>query len=138
MADMLPNEQVHVWDIDNGSRSSPTSSRASRQRHHPGERRRRPARPQGDKVIVASFGSYDEADLERYAPVVVHVDEQNNVTAVDSDPSVLLDGVNDDRRLCCEHPTAKEHPRREPADPTADRAPVTLPRIEEMKRNDRS
>ncbi len=96
MADMLPNEQVHVWDIDNGSRfvtyvleGEPGS----------GTIQVNGAAAllvsEGDKVIVASFGSYDEADLERYAPVVVHVDEENNATAVDSDPSVLLDGVND-------------------------------------------
>ena len=96
MADMLPNEQVHVWDIDNGSRfvtyvieGEPGSGTI--QVNGAAALLVR----EGDKVIVASFGSYDEADLERYAPVVVHVDEDNNATAVDSDPSVLLDGVND-------------------------------------------
>lgn len=96
MADMLPNEQVHVWDIDNGSRfvtyvieGEPGSGTI--QVNGAAALLVR----EGDKVIVASFGSYDEADLERYAPVVVHVDEKNNATAVDSDPSVLLDGVND-------------------------------------------
>ena len=43
-------------------------------------------------MIVASFGSFDESDLERYSPIVVHVDDDNNVVAVDSDPSVLLAG----------------------------------------------
>ena len=96
MADMLPNEQVHVWDIDNGSRfvtyvieGEPGSGTI--QVNGAAALLVR----EGDKVIVASFGSYDEADLERYAPVVVHVDEKNNATAVDSDPSVLLDGPND-------------------------------------------
>jgi aspartate 1-decarboxylase len=96
MADMLPNEQVHVWDIDNGARfvtyvieGEPGSGTI--QVNGAAALLVR----EGDKVIVASFGSYDEADLERYAPVVVHVDEDNKATAVDSDPSVLLDGVND-------------------------------------------
>jgi aspartate 1-decarboxylase len=44
----------------------------------------------GHKVIVASFGAYDERDLEVYSPVVVHVDEDNRTTAVDSRPEVLL------------------------------------------------
>ena len=44
----------------------------------------------GDKVIIASFGAFDEKDLERYSPVVVHVNDENEVTVVDSDPSVLL------------------------------------------------
>jgi aspartate 1-decarboxylase len=48
----------------------------------------------GDKVIIASFAAFDESDLERYSPVVVHVDEQNEVVAVDSDPTVLLGGVS--------------------------------------------
>ncbi|CAN5551257.1 aspartate 1-decarboxylase [soil metagenome] len=93
LADMLPNEQVHVWDIDNGSRfvtyvieGEPGSGTI--QVNGAAALLVR----EGDKVIVASFGSYDEADLERYAPVVVHVDDDNAVTTVDSDPSVLLDG----------------------------------------------
>jgi aspartate 1-decarboxylase len=44
----------------------------------------------GHKIIVASFGAYDERDLERYSPVVVHVDDENNPVAVDSHPEVLL------------------------------------------------
>ncbi|MBA2545521.1 MAG: aspartate 1-decarboxylase, partial [Solirubrobacterales bacterium] len=87
-ADMLPNEQVHVWDIDNGSRFV---TYAIEGQPGSGTVQVNGAAAllvrEGDKVIVASFGSYDEADLERYAPVVVHVDDENNVTAVDSDPS---------------------------------------------------
>ena len=44
----------------------------------------------GHKVIVASFGAYDEQDMESYSPVVVHVDDDNSVVAVDSRPEVLL------------------------------------------------
>ncbi len=44
----------------------------------------------GHKCIVASFGSFDEDDLVRYSPIVVHVNDRNDVMAVDSDPSVLL------------------------------------------------
>jgi aspartate 1-decarboxylase len=51
----------------------------------------------GDKVIVASFGAYEEDDLERYSPVVVHVDDDNEVVAVDSDPTVLLGGVSPEK-----------------------------------------
>ena len=45
---------------------------------------------EGDKVIVASFGAYDERDLEAYSPVVVHVDDRNAIVEVDSHPEVLL------------------------------------------------
>jgi aspartate 1-decarboxylase len=41
-------------------------------------------------VIVASFGAFDERDLEAYAPVVVHVDDRNAIAGVDSNPEVLL------------------------------------------------
>jgi aspartate 1-decarboxylase len=47
-----------------------------------------------DDKVMSSFGAYDERDLERYSPVVVHVDDENEVVAVDSDPSVLLGGVS--------------------------------------------
>ena len=45
---------------------------------------------EGDKVIVASFGAYDERELDAYAPVVVHVDDRNTIVQVDSHPEVLL------------------------------------------------
>jgi aspartate 1-decarboxylase len=91
-ADLLVNEQVHVWDIDNGARFVTYAIEGE-----PGQREINvngaAARlvNEGDKVIVASFGSYDERDLETYSPVVVHVDERNEVARVDSHPEVLLD-----------------------------------------------
>lgn len=90
-ADLIPNEQVHVWDIDNGARfvtyvieGKPGSGElqvngaAARLVHS------------GQKVIVASFGAYDESDLETYSPIVVHVDRDNRAVRVDSNPEVLL------------------------------------------------
>ena len=91
-ADLLVNEQVHVWDIDNGSRFVTYAIEGE-----PGSGAVRvngaAARlvNEGDKVIVASFASYDERDLETYDPVVVHVDEANRIARVDSHPEVLLD-----------------------------------------------
>jgi aspartate 1-decarboxylase len=90
-ADLIPNEQVHLWDIDNGARcvtyviegepGSGTIQVNGAAAHL--------VRP-GHKVIIASFGAYDERDLETYAPVVVHVDDENRTVAVDSRPEVLL------------------------------------------------
>ncbi|HKZ13859.1 MAG TPA: aspartate 1-decarboxylase [Solirubrobacterales bacterium] len=91
-ADLMVNEQVHVWDIDNGSRFVTYAIEGE-----PGSGAVRvngaAARlvNEGDKVIVASFASYDERDLETYDPVVVHVDAQNRIAKVDSHPEVLLD-----------------------------------------------
>jgi aspartate 1-decarboxylase len=94
-SDLLVNEQVHVWDIDNGARFvtyaiEGEEGSATVQVNGAAARLVRT----GDKVIVASFGAYDEGDLDRYSPVVVHVDDDNEVVAVDSDPTVLLDGVS--------------------------------------------
>jgi aspartate 1-decarboxylase len=90
-ADLLTNEQVHVWDIDNGLRfvtyvidGEPGSG--TMQVNGAAAHLTAP----GHKVIVASFGAYDESDLERYAPTVVHVDEDNHAVAVDDRPEVLL------------------------------------------------
>jgi aspartate 1-decarboxylase len=90
-ADLLPNEQVHVWDIENGSRFvtyviEGEEGSGTVQVNGAAARLVR----NGDKAIIASFGSFDEADLIHYSPIVVHVDERNSVVAVDSDPSVLL------------------------------------------------
>ena len=91
-ADLIPNEQVHVWDIENGTRfvtyaieGAPGSGAVQVN----GAAARLVS--EGDKVIVASFGSYDERDLHSYAPIVVHVDERNGIARVDSHPEVLLD-----------------------------------------------
>lgn len=90
-ADLIANEQVHVWDIDNGARfatyviegapGSGTVQVNGAAARLVGE---------GDKVIVASFGAYDERELEAFAPVVVHVDHRNAIVEVDSHPEVLL------------------------------------------------
>ncbi len=88
-ADMLPNEQVHVWDVENGARMVTYALEGE-----PGEIQVNGAAArlvsEGDKVIIASYANYDEADFELYSPVVVHVDADNRTTAVDSDPGVLL------------------------------------------------
>ena len=90
-ADLIPNEQVHVWDIDNGARFV---TYAIEGKPGSGDMKVNGAaahlvRP-GHKVIVASFGAYDESDLETYAPIVVHVGARNETIKVDSHPEVLL------------------------------------------------
>ena len=91
-ADLLVSEQVHVWDIDNAARFV-TYAIEGEQGSGIVQVNGAAARlvNEGDKVIVASFGAYEDADLETYSPVVVHVDEDNRAVRVDSDPSVLLD-----------------------------------------------
>jgi aspartate 1-decarboxylase len=90
-ADLVPNEQVHVWDVTNGARfvtyviPGEPGSGAMQVNGAAAHLSRA-----GHKVIVASFAAYDEAELEAYAPVVVHVDERNAIREVDSRPEVLL------------------------------------------------
>ena len=97
-ADTLVNEQVHVWDIDNGARFVTYAIEGEQgsgtvQANGAAARLVRP----GDKAIIASFGAYDESDLDRYSPVVVHVGDANEVVGVESDPTVLLGGVSPDQ-----------------------------------------
>lgn len=81
-ADVLPNELVHVLDVDNGNRfetyvieGAPGSGEvqvngaAARLVHR------------GDSVIIVSYGHYSEGELEEHLPRVVHVDEDNAITA---------------------------------------------------------
>jgi len=79
LADLMENEQVHVLDIDNGARfetyvitggpGDVVLNGAAARLVHP-----------GDRVIVVSYAQYDEAELESYAPRVVHVDSRNRPT----------------------------------------------------------
>ncbi len=92
-ADILVNETVHVWNVSNGSRFvtyAIEGERGGRDIQINGAAAHL-ASP-GDKVIVASFAAYDEAEIETHAPVVVHVDDDNRARHVDSHPEVLLAG----------------------------------------------
>jgi aspartate 1-decarboxylase len=76
LADLMEHEQVHVLDVDNGARFETyvimgdhgdviVNGAAARLVHT------------GDTVIVISYAHYDEAELQTYEPVVVHVDAAN-------------------------------------------------------------
>jgi aspartate 1-decarboxylase len=99
-SDLLVNEQVHVWDIDNGSRFV-TYAIEGEERSGTVQVNGAAARlvNPGDKIIVASFGAYDDADLETYSPVVVHVGDRNEIVSVDSDPTVLLSNPGQEELL---------------------------------------
>jgi len=90
-ADILPNELVHVWDITNGSRFV---TYAIEGESGSGTVQINGAAAMlagvGDKVIVASYANYEESEMQSYAPVVVHVDDDNRSIGIDSDPGVLL------------------------------------------------
>jgi len=80
-ADLLEYEQVAVVNVNNGARFETYVI--------PGERgdgeiclngaAARLAHP-GDKVIIISYGQYDEAEMEKYRPVFIFVDEHNRIS----------------------------------------------------------
>jgi aspartate 1-decarboxylase len=90
-ADIKEFEQVAVLDIDNGARFETYAMVGG-----PGDvilngAAARLVSP-GDKVIVITYGTYDEAELAGYAPTIVHVDEANN--EIDEAEAVERQGSN--------------------------------------------
>ena len=79
-ADILEHEQVHVLDLDNGARFETYAIGGG-----PGDVVLNGAAARlvhtGDRVIVISYAAYDEAELARYEPRIVHVDERNRIVA---------------------------------------------------------
>ena len=90
-ADILEHELVHVLDVDNGARFETYAIAGAR---GAGDitingAAARLVQP-GDTVIVVSYASYDDADLSRYEPTVVHVDADNRIVRVDDAVKELL------------------------------------------------
>ena len=93
-ADLLPGEQVHVVDIDNGARletyviEGPRGSGvigingAAARLVHP-----------GDLVIVISYASLEDTEARAFAPRVVHVGADNRVTGTGADPAEPVPGT---------------------------------------------
>src|SRR3954453_7586862 len=76
LADIREFEQVAVLDIDNGVRFETYAMEGG-----PGDvilngAAARLVQP-GDRVIVITYATYDEAELAAYAPRIVRVDEHN-------------------------------------------------------------
>lgn len=79
-ADLLPYEQVHVVNIDNGSRFETYVIRGDEGSGDVvlnGAAARLVQR--GDKVIIMSYAAYDQAELDDFEPRVVFVDEENRI-----------------------------------------------------------
>jgi aspartate 1-decarboxylase len=90
-ADILEHEQVHVVDVDNGSRFETytiAGERGSGEMKVNGAAARLVHR--GDTIIVISYGSYTREDLDAHEPRVVHVDRGNKILDVDSSVDLLL------------------------------------------------
>ncbi|WP_102193802.1 aspartate 1-decarboxylase [Microbacterium aurantiacum] len=84
-ADILPHEQVHVVDVNNGARFvtyTLVGERGSGVIQVNGAAAR--LVHTGDTIIVISYADYSREDLEEYEPAVVHVDRANRIVRVDA------------------------------------------------------
>jgi aspartate 1-decarboxylase len=77
-ADMLPGEQVQVVNLNNGERLVTYTIAGERdsgviELNGPAAR----LAAVGDKVIIISYGNYDDAEAKALEPIVVFVDENN-------------------------------------------------------------
>jgi aspartate 1-decarboxylase len=75
-ADVREWEQVAVLDIDNGARFETYAILGEPGRVQLNGAAARLVHP-GDKVIVITYADYEDAELEGFEPIVVHVDERN-------------------------------------------------------------
>jgi aspartate 1-decarboxylase len=84
-SDILQHELVHVLDVDNGARFETYTIAGER---GSGEMKVNGAAARlvrtGDTIIVVSYASYDQRELEKYEPTVVHVDHHNEIVEVNS------------------------------------------------------
>jgi len=89
-ADILPYEQIHVWDVSNGARLvtyALPGRRGSGQVcvNGAGAHLVKP----GDLVIVATYTLMSGRKAKKYEPTVVFVDESNQLR--DADPAELVE-----------------------------------------------
>ena len=79
-ADILPYEQVHVLDVNNGTRLVTYAIEGEA-----GEICLNGASARlvnkGDIVIIISYSNYEEAELRHYHPRIVYVDAKNKITS---------------------------------------------------------
>jgi len=91
LADLREFEQVHVLDVDNGARFETYAMCGATGDVILNGAAARLVQP-GDRVIVITYGQYDEAELETYEPRIVHVDERNR--AIPAELAVRRAGSN--------------------------------------------
>jgi aspartate 1-decarboxylase len=81
-ANILPNEQVHVLNLNNGSRI--TTYAIEGQRNSGTMLLNGPAARSGmvgDIIVVLTYANFDEAEIKKHKPIIVKVNEQNKITA---------------------------------------------------------
>jgi aspartate 1-decarboxylase len=98
-ADLLPGEKVAIVDVTNGARLEtyviPGArgtgvigiNGAAAHLVHP-----------GDLVILIAYAQMDDAEAKAYAPRVVHVNADNEIIELGSDPAEAVPGMAGDLR----------------------------------------
>lgn len=90
-AGLLPGEQVHVVDIDNGARLvtyAITGPRGSGIIGINGAAARLVL--PGDLVIIIAYGQLEDAAARTFQPRIVHVDAANHIVDLGTDPAAAL------------------------------------------------
>lgn len=79
-ADIVENEQIDIWNVNNGERFTTYAIRAERGSgiiSVNGSAARRAA--PGDLLIIASFALYENAEIAAHKPKLIYVDGQNRI-----------------------------------------------------------
>ena len=93
-ADLLPCEQVAIVDVTNGARLERYTIPGTRGSGVIGINgaAARLVQP-GDIVIIISYAQMDDATARAYRPRVVHVDADNRVLSLGTDPAAVVPGM---------------------------------------------
>lgn len=87
-ADILPNEQIHVWDVTSGTRLvtyALAGPRGSGQVCVNGAGAH--LIKTGNVVIIATFTTLRTREARKYEPTVVFLDERNRIKELPGDPA---------------------------------------------------
>ncbi len=87
LADIREWEQVTIVDIDNGARFETYAINGGKGDVCLNGAAARLVHP-GDRIIIITYGDYEDAELEDYQPSIVHVDTANR--AVDEETAKAL------------------------------------------------
>ena len=79
-ADIKEYQQIEIWNVNNGSRFTTYAIRAERGTGtiSVNGAAARLAAP-GDLLIIATFASYNEIELQKFEPDLVYVDAKNRI-----------------------------------------------------------
>ena len=80
-ADIKEYQQIEIWNVDNGERFTTYAIKAERGSGtiSVNGAAARKAAP-GDLLIIATFATYNEIELAKFAPDLVYVDAKNRIT----------------------------------------------------------